>query len=119
MRSLAEAWPDEEILQQLVAKLSWSHNVRVLDQIKHHPTREWYLRAALEYGWSRDVLVLQIKSGLHEREGKALTNFPRALPPPDSDTHLSLPVGCVTMPRVRLPPSVMLLGEASLVMVTA
>jgi predicted nuclease of restriction endonuclease-like (RecB) superfamily len=35
--------------------------------------------------WSRDVLVLQIKSRLHEREGKALTNFPCALPPPDSD----------------------------------
>jgi predicted nuclease of restriction endonuclease-like (RecB) superfamily len=85
MRSLAEAWPDEEILQQLVAKLPWSHNVRVLDRIKDRPTREWYLRAALEYGWSRDVLVLQIKSRLHEREGKALTNFPRALPPPDSD----------------------------------
>ena len=47
--------------------------------------REWYLRAAVEYGWSRNVMVLQIKSGLHEREGKALTNFQRALPPPDSD----------------------------------
>lgn len=34
---------------------------------------------------SRDILVLQIKSGLHEREWKALTHFPRALPPPDSD----------------------------------
>jgi len=56
-----------------------------LDRIKDRPTREWYLRAALEYGWSRDVLILQIKSRLHEREGKALTNFPRALPPPDSD----------------------------------
>ena len=85
MRSLAEAWPDEEILQQLVAKLPWSHNVRVLDGIKDLPTREWYLRAALDFGWSRDVLVLQIKSRLHEREGKALTNFPRALPPLDSD----------------------------------
>jgi hypothetical protein len=40
MRSLAEAWPDEEILQQLVAKLPWSHNVRVLDRIKDRPTRE-------------------------------------------------------------------------------
>ena len=69
MRSLAEAWPDEEILQQLVAKLPWRHNVRVLDRIKDRPTREWYLRAALEYGWSRDVLVLQIKSRLHDREG--------------------------------------------------
>jgi predicted nuclease of restriction endonuclease-like (RecB) superfamily len=30
MHSLAEAWPDEEVLQHLVAKLPWSHNVRVL-----------------------------------------------------------------------------------------
>jgi predicted nuclease of restriction endonuclease-like (RecB) superfamily len=29
--------------------------------------------------------VLQIKSGLREREGRAITNFQRALPPPDSD----------------------------------
>jgi predicted nuclease of restriction endonuclease-like (RecB) superfamily len=85
MRSLAEAWPDAEILQQLIAKLPWGHNVRVLDRIKDRPTREWYLRAALEHGWSQDVLILQIKSRLHEREGKALTNFQRALPPADSD----------------------------------
>ena len=85
MRSLAEAWPDAAILQRLIAKLPWGHNLRVLDRIKDRPTREWYLEAALEYGWSQDVLVLQIKSRLHEREGKALTNFQRALPPLDSD----------------------------------
>src|ERR1017187_6581951 len=85
MRALAEAWPEPEILQQLIAKLPWGHNLRVLDRIKDRPTREWYLRAALEYGWSQDVLVLQINSRLHEREGKALTNFERALPPPESD----------------------------------
>ena len=82
MRSLAEAWPDEEILQQLVAKLPWSHNVRVLDRIKDRPTREWYLRAALEYGWSRDVLVLQIKSRLHEREGKGPHQLPACIASP-------------------------------------
>jgi predicted nuclease of restriction endonuclease-like (RecB) superfamily len=85
MRALAEAWPDVSIVQQLIAQLPWGHNLRVLDRIKDRPTREWYLRAALEYGWSQDVLVLQIKSGLHEREGKALTNFQRSLPPPHSD----------------------------------
>ena len=50
MRSLAEAWPDEAILQRLIAKLPWGHNLRVLDRIKDRPTREWYLEAALEYG---------------------------------------------------------------------
>jgi predicted nuclease of restriction endonuclease-like (RecB) superfamily len=85
MRSLAEAWPGGAILQQLIAKLPWGHNIRVLDRIKDRPTREWYLRTALEYGWSQNVLVLQISSRRHEREGKALTNFQRTLPPPDSD----------------------------------
>jgi predicted nuclease of restriction endonuclease-like (RecB) superfamily len=82
---LAEAWSEESIVQQLIAQLPWGHNIRVLDRIKDRPTREWYLRAAREYGWSQNVLVLQISSRLHEREGKALTNFTRSLPPPDSD----------------------------------
>jgi predicted nuclease of restriction endonuclease-like (RecB) superfamily len=77
MRSLAEAWPDDEILQQLVAKLPWSHNVRVLDRIKDRPTREWYLRAALEYGWSRDVLVLQdIRLGRSQTSGDCRAGNP-------------------------------------------
>lgn len=85
MRSLAEAWPDPEIVPQLMALLPWGHLRVLLDQVKESAEREWYLRAAIEYGWSRNILVLQIKSQLHDREGKALTNFQRALTPPDSD----------------------------------
>jgi predicted nuclease of restriction endonuclease-like (RecB) superfamily len=85
MRSLAEAWPESEIVPQLVALLPWGHLRVLLDRLKERETREWYLRAAVEYGWSRNVLVHQINSRLHEREGKALTNFHRVLPPPDSD----------------------------------
>jgi predicted nuclease of restriction endonuclease-like (RecB) superfamily len=70
---------------QLVALLPWGHLRVLLDRLKEREQREWYLRAAVEYGWSRNVLVLQIKSGLREREGKAITNFQRSLPPPDSD----------------------------------
>jgi predicted nuclease of restriction endonuclease-like (RecB) superfamily len=85
MKSFAEAWPDRQIVQQVAALLPWGHHMVLLDRLKDPQLREWYLRAAIEYGWSRNVMVLQIKSGLHEREGKALTNFRRALPPPDSD----------------------------------
>jgi predicted nuclease of restriction endonuclease-like (RecB) superfamily len=85
MRSLAEAWPEPEIVPQLVALLPWGHLRALLDRIKDRPTREWYLRAAVEYGWSRNILVHQIESRLHDRQGKALTNFSRALPPSDSD----------------------------------
>jgi predicted nuclease of restriction endonuclease-like (RecB) superfamily len=85
MRALAEAWPDEAIVQQLIAQLPWGHNVRVLDRVKDRPTREWYLRAALEHGWSQNVLVHMISGRLHEREGKAISNFSRTLPPAGSD----------------------------------
>ena len=93
MRALAEAWPEPEIFQQLIAKLPWGRATisGFLDRIKDRPTREWYRRAALEYGRSQDILVLQIKSCLHEREGKALTNFQRELPPPESDMAEQIP----------------------------
>jgi hypothetical protein len=32
MRAFAAAWPEEPIVQQLVAQIPWGHNVRLLDQ---------------------------------------------------------------------------------------
>lgn len=80
MRAFAEAWPDEEIVQQLVAQIPWGHNVRLLDHVKDPVLREWYAKTTLQHGWSRDVLVHQIESGLHQRQGRAITNFDRVLP---------------------------------------
>ena len=70
MRSFAEAWPDKPIVQQVAALLPWGHHMVLLDRVKDAVLREWYLRPAVEYGWSRNVMVLQIKSGLHERKGR-------------------------------------------------
>jgi predicted nuclease of restriction endonuclease-like (RecB) superfamily len=85
MRAFAEAWPDEAIVQQLVAQIPWGHIVRILDYVKAPPEREWYIRQTIENGWSRNVLVHQIESGLYRRQGKALTNFTRTLPAPQSE----------------------------------
>ena len=80
MRAFAKAWPEEAIVQQLVAQIPWGHNVRILDYVKDPIEREWYVRATVQHGWSRDVLVHQIESGLFRRQGKAVTNFEQALP---------------------------------------
>jgi predicted nuclease of restriction endonuclease-like (RecB) superfamily len=85
MRAFAEAFPDEEIVQQLVAQLPWGHNVKLIETIKDPADRLWYAKQAIEHGWSRNVLAHQIESGLHRRQGKALTNFARTLPAPQSD----------------------------------
>jgi predicted nuclease of restriction endonuclease-like (RecB) superfamily len=85
MRALAEAYPDREFVQQAVAQLPWGHNVRILDAVKDAAEREWYIRQAVQNGWSRNVLVHQIESGLHKRQGQALTNFSQTLPAPQSE----------------------------------
>ena len=85
MRAFAEAWPDAEIVQQAVAQLPWGHNLVLLDRLDQPDDRRWYAAKAIENGWSRNVLVLQIESRLLERQGKAVTNFERHLPTPQSD----------------------------------
>ena len=85
MRSFADAWSDEQIVQQVVAQLPWGHNIRLLDLIKDQADREWYARKAIENGWSRNILVHQIASKLHQRIGQAQTNFARTLPSPQSE----------------------------------
>ena len=79
-----------QMWQRAVAQLTWAHNVILIQKVKHRPTRLWYARQAFEHGWSRDVLSLQIQSRAHERHGKAITNFQRTLPPPQSDLAAQL-----------------------------
>lgn len=73
------------ILQQLVAKIPWGHNILLLEKIKDLSSRLWYMQQTIEQGWSRDVLGLMIKSATHKRQGKAVTNFGQRLPDPQSD----------------------------------
>lgn len=85
MRAFAEAWPDAEIVQQAVGQLPWGHNLVLLSKLKDSTQRLAYAQATLEYNWSRNVLVMQIESGLLERQGKAVTNFEARLPKAQSD----------------------------------
>jgi len=84
MRSFAEAWQDEAFVQQAVAQIPWGHNVRILDKAKTPTERSFYVEQTSRHGWSRNVLVAQIESGLYHRQGRAITNFERTLPEPDS-----------------------------------
>ena len=85
MRALAEAWPEESIVQQAAAQIPWFHNCTLLDKVKDPLERLWYTQQTIANGWSRNVLILQIESGLYRRQGKAISNFEIALPMPQSD----------------------------------
>jgi predicted nuclease of restriction endonuclease-like (RecB) superfamily len=85
MRAFAEAWPEAEFVQQAVAQLPWGHNLMLLDRLSTPEARRWYAAKAIEHQWSRNVLVMQIESGLMQRSGQAITNFAQQLPKPLSD----------------------------------
>jgi hypothetical protein len=71
--------------QPPVAQIPWAHNVLIMQRVKSPSDRLWYIKQTLANGWSRSVLTLMIESGAHARQGKAITNFDRLLPSPQSD----------------------------------
>ena len=86
MRAFAEAYPDEQIVQQAAGQIPWFHNCMLLDKVKDPQERLWYIQQTIQQGWSRSVLTQRVESGLYRRQGEgALTNFDQTLPQPQSD----------------------------------
>lgn len=70
---------------QLLQAIPWGHHAELMAKVKDLPTRHWYMQAAVQHGWSRNILVMQIESAAHHRQGRTVSNFARRLPAPDSD----------------------------------
>ena len=85
MRAFATAWPDAAIVQEVLAQIPWYHHLALLERCDTPPERLWYARQSALYGWSHNILKLQIEANAHERQGKAVNNFALTLPPADSD----------------------------------
>ena len=85
MKRFAIEYLNFGILQVPLAKITWYHNITLLEKISDQDTRIWYAQKTIEQGWSRDVLVMQIESKMHERQGKSINNFENTLPEPQSD----------------------------------
>jgi len=77
-----DAGVSAEFLPQLVAEIPWGHHRLILDKLTDPAARLYYLRATARFGWSRNVLLNQIKAKAYERavEEKKTYNFPLALP---------------------------------------
>lgn len=85
MRAFAAAYSQLEFVQGLLAQIPGYQNIALLDKLSTQEERLWYARQTSLNGWSRTILVLQIESNLYQRQGGATTNFPKALPSPQSD----------------------------------
>jgi len=86
MRGFAAGWPGEDVIvQQPVGQLPWGHITVLLDKLDDPGTRDWYAAAAVQHGWSRNVLMNQIMNRTYERVGSGPSNFTRQLPAGDSE----------------------------------
>ena len=87
MAKFAETYPVREFVQQVVAQIPWGHNVVLLDKVSDAKEREWYIKKSAKNGWSRNVLVHQIESGLYQRQVLVdkVSNFESRLPSPQSE----------------------------------
>jgi len=86
MRQFAATYEDSVFVQEVLAQLSWYHNITLIQKVTNRDIREWYIAKTIEKGWSHSVMVHQIESDLYRRTDKEkITNFPKTLPSPHSE----------------------------------
>jgi predicted nuclease of restriction endonuclease-like (RecB) superfamily len=67
MRQFYETYRGEKKVAPLVRQLPWSHNLIILGQSKRPEEREFYLRIAIQEGWTKRELERQVNSALFAR----------------------------------------------------
>lgn len=72
-------------LEQDFFSVPWGHHILIMQRCKDIEIALFYVRQTVENNWSRTVLDWQIDSNLYERQGKAISNFTKTLPSPQSD----------------------------------
>ncbi len=82
MKRFYEGYKDNPKLRQLVAEIPWGHNLLILNKLKQDEAKEYYIKASKTFGWSRNVLLNQIKGDAYSRHKLAdkQHNFDKVLP---------------------------------------
>lgn len=87
MAKFASAYAEKHIVQEVLAQITWYHNIALMDKVKDTNLSLWYAKKTIENGWSRNVLVHQIETKLYERQvlAEKISNFENRLPSPQSE----------------------------------
>lgn len=80
MRNFYIEYKDNEILQPLVAEISWTKNIVIMEKCKESLEREFYIKMTRKYGWTKNVLINHIENKSYEKYLLNQTNFDETLP---------------------------------------
>lgn len=67
MRDFYRTYEDHPSLLSLSMELGWTQNVVIMEADLTMNLREWYLRAARQFGWSKAELIGKIADSAHEK----------------------------------------------------
>lgn len=87
MAKFAAEFEDVQFVQAVLAQITWTHVIMIMDKVSDDTQRRWYSERTIKNGWSYRVLAHQIESKLYERQAIAekVSNFESRLPAPQSE----------------------------------
>lgn len=82
MRQFHLEYKDDKELLEAAHEIPWGHNILIIQKIKNREERKYYLEQSVSMGWSRAVLLNQIKAEAYQRHliNPKQNNFNKALP---------------------------------------
>ncbi|MCL1969834.1 MAG: PDDEXK nuclease domain-containing protein [Bacteroidetes bacterium] len=79
MRKFYLNYVNKPKLAPLVQEIAWAHNIIIMEKCKNDLSREFYLRMAKKFGWTKNVLIHQIENQSYEKTLVNQTNFKNTL----------------------------------------
>ena len=79
VRFYTEYQPNE-ILQPLVAEISWAKHILILTKCKDTQERRFYILGTKRFGWTKNVLMHQIEAKAFENYLLGQSNYDQTLP---------------------------------------
>lgn len=80
MRVFYITYRENTKLQPMVAEISWTKHLAILDRCEDDIEKEFYIRMTRKFGWTKNVLIHQIDNKSYEKTLLNQTNFDKALP---------------------------------------
>jgi len=80
MARFYDSYANDQIVQPLVAQISWTHNIIILEKCQDALERQFYIRMTRRMGWTKAVLTHQIENQTYEKTILNQTNFDKTLP---------------------------------------
>ena len=80
MRNFYIEYSQSPILQPMVAEISWSKNVVIMQKCKEPQEQEFYIKMTKRYGWTKDVLINNIENRAYGKHLTGQTNFDETVP---------------------------------------